>query len=78
MQVNEKGHVTQFTDVDTFGVFRYQKALPGQPPAFLQCGGFVYPLVPGKSPILQVSEKMYVLPALKGQSEFLPYKAITI
>ena len=34
----------------------------GQPPAFLQCGDFVYPLIPGQSPILRSSYKAYVFP----------------
>lgn len=35
---------------------------PGQPPAFLQCGDFVYPLIPGQSPVLHTSHKGYVFP----------------
>ena len=40
----------------------------GQPPAFLQCGDFVYPLVPGKSPILHSSGGAYVFSEL-GETE---------
>lgn len=40
----------------------------GQPPAFLQCGEFVYPLIPGKSPVLRRSGyKVFMFPELGGE-----------
>ena len=41
----------------------------GQPPAFLQCGDFVYPLVPGKSPVLRTSKRAYVFPDTTSDNE---------
>ena len=55
-----------FEDVDALSVFQYKEKIKGQPPAFLQCGGFVYPLIPGKSPILKTSDKVYMFPELKN------------
>ena len=46
----------KYEDADALSVFRYCESIPGQPPAFLQCGGFVYPLVPGRSPVQKASD----------------------
>ena len=43
-------------------------SLSGQPPAFLQCGDFVYPLLPGKSPVLHSSGGAYIFSEL-GETE---------
>lgn len=65
-EVDSKEHVRKFEDVDALSVFQYKEKIKGQPPAFLQCGGFVYPLIPGKSPILKTSDKVYMFPELKN------------
>jgi len=59
----------KYEDADALSVFRYCESIPGQPPAFLQCGGFVYPLVPGRSPVLKASDHVYMFPELKGESK---------
>ena len=59
----------KFEDVDALSVFQYKEKIKGQPPAFLQCGGFVYPLIPGKSPILKTSDKVYMFPELKNDGK---------
>ena len=41
----------------------------GQPPGFLQCGDFIYPLVPGKSPVLHTSKRAYVFPDVTSETE---------
>ena len=64
-----KGHVRKYNDVDAFTLFQYRTKIEGQPPAFLQCGGFVYPLVPGKSPILKSGDRMYMFPELRSEGE---------
>ncbi|CAI8030246.1 Spartin [Geodia barretti] len=66
-QVDKQDHVRKFEDVDTLSVFRYHDRIKGQPPAFLQCGGFIYPLIPGRSPVLKASENVYMFPDLKGE-----------
>ena len=65
--VDSQEHVKKYEDVDAMSVFRYRESIPGQPPAFLQCGDFVYPLVPGKSPVLKASDHVYMFPELKGE-----------
>ena len=65
-EVDKKEHVRKFEDVDAINVFQYREKIEGQPPAFLQCGGFVYPLIPGKSPVLKTSDKVYMFPQLKS------------
>ena len=57
----------RYEDADALSVFKYREEIEGQPPAFLQCGGFVYPLVKGKSPILKSGERMYMFPELRGE-----------
>ena len=59
----------KFEDVDAINVFQYREKIKGQPPAFLQCGGFVYPLIPGKSPVLKTSDKVYMFPELKSDGK---------
>lgn len=66
-EVDHKDHVRKYNDVDAFTLFKYHSHIEGQPPAFLQCGGFVYPLVPGKSPILKSGDRMYMFPQLKSE-----------
>ena len=65
--MDSQDHVRKFEDVDNLSVFRYQERIKGQPPAFLQCNGFIYPLIPGRSPVLKASEKVYMFPDLKGE-----------
>jgi len=67
-QVDNQDHVMKYEDADALSVFRYCESIPGQPPAFLQCGGFVYPLVPGRSPVLKASDHVYMFPELKGEN----------
>ena len=59
----------KYEDVDAFSIFKYEEQIEGQPPAFLQCGGFIYPLIPGGSPILKSGERMYMFPNLKNEGE---------
>ena len=67
--MDSQEHVKKYEDVNAMSVFRYRESIPGQPPAFLQCGDFVYPLVPGKSPVLKASDHVYMFPELKGKGE---------
>lgn len=64
-EVDKKDHVRKYSDVDTISIFKFRHKRPGQPPAFLQCGGFIFPLVPGKSPILK-SGGVYMFPELRS------------
>ncbi len=67
--MDKADQVMKFDDVDAVSVFRYRQQIPGQPPAFLQCGGFIYPLIPGKSPILKSGDKMYMFPDLRKEGK---------
>ena len=64
-EVDGKDNVRQYNDADALTVFKYRCRVEGQPPAFLQCGGFVYPLLPGKSPILKSGDRTYAFPELR-------------
>ena len=68
-EVDQKDHVRKYNDADALTVFKYRTVIEGQPPAFLQCGGFMYPLIPGKSPILKSGDHMYMFPELRGEGE---------
>ena len=46
-------------------------SLLGNPPAFIQCGEWVFPLVPGKSPVLKAADATYMFPELQGDGKFL-------
>ena len=77
-EVDKKDHVMKFDDVDAVSVFKYRHQIEGQPPAFLQCGGFIYPLIPGQSPVLKSGDKMYMFPDLRkeGKGSLLPLVAL--
>jgi len=45
--------------------------LLGSPPAFMQCGEWVFPLVPGKSPVLKAADTTYMFPELQGDGVFI-------
>ena len=45
--------------------------LLGNPPAFIQCGEWVFPLVPGKSPVLKAADTTYMFPELQGDGKSL-------
>ena len=68
-EVDGKDNVRKYNDADALTVFKYRSKIEGQPPAFLQCGGFVYPLLPGKSPILKSGDKTYAFPELRSEGE---------
>ena len=70
-EVDKQDHVRKYEDVDAVSVFRYRENIKGQPPAFLECGGFVYPLIPGKSPVLKASERVYMFPELRKEGEMI-------
>ena len=79
-QVNRHGNVVKFEDVDGLNVFCFKEkvkgihhaligvvfiSLLGNPPAFLQCGKWIFPLLPGKSPVLKASDCTYMFPELQ-------------
>ncbi|XP_019857077.1 PREDICTED: spartin-like [Amphimedon queenslandica] len=66
IRVNESGCVLNCTPSEAMHIFRYKEHIPGQPPAFIQCGDFVYPLVPGQSPVLRSSQFAYVFPDIEN------------
>ena len=66
-EVDSTEHVRQYEDVDALSVFHYREPIRGQPPAFLQCGGFVYPLLRGSSPVLKAGERTYMFPELRKE-----------
>ena len=66
-EVDGKDHVRKYNDADALSVFKYRNDIEGQPPAFLQCGGFVYPLIPHQSPILKSGDRMYMFPELRSE-----------
>jgi len=68
-EVDKKDHVVQFDDVDAVSVFKYREEVEGQPPAFLQCGGFICPLIPGTTPVLKTGDKMYMFPDFRKEGE---------
>jgi len=70
--------VRRYEDVDALSVFRYRDPPQGQPPAFIQCGGFVYPLVRGSSPVLKSCDRMYTFPDLRGEGVSCEYHVIVM
>ncbi|XP_065896527.1 spartin-like [Dysidea avara] len=64
-RVNSRGNVVKFEDVDGLNVFCFKERVKGNPPAFLQCGKWIFPLLPGKSPVLKASDCTYMFPELQ-------------
>ena len=52
--------------------------LIGNPPAFLQCGEWVFPLVPGKSPVLKAADTTYMFPELQGDGRLIIFVTVTL
>jgi len=46
------------------------------PPAFLQVGDWIYPLLPGRSPVLHASSGAYMFPDVSAALEGNNYKGI--
>lgn len=40
----------------------------------MQCGEWVFPLVPGKSPVLKAADTTYMFPELQGDGELIILK----
>ena len=88
-QVNSRGNIVKFKDVDGLNVFCFKEKIKGlrsrgkhdcayhvfysagNPPAFIQCGEWVFPLVPGKSPVLKAANTTYMFPELQGDGELI-------
>lgn len=84
-QVNSRGNIVKFKDVDGLNVFCFKEKVKGlwslhtaafivfivlgSPPAFIQCGEWVFPLVPGKSPVLKATDITYMFPELQGDGK---------
>ena len=87
-QVNSRGNIVKYKDVDGLNVFCFKEKIKGliniiavnlpyystcyllgSPPAFIQCGEWVFPLVPGKSPVLKAADTTYMFPELQGDGE---------
>jgi spartin len=68
IRVDDKGIVLSYISADSLNIFKYKNHIPGQPPAFLQCGDFVYPLIPGQSPVLRSSYKAYMFPDVESDN----------
>ncbi len=75
--MDRRDHVRRYEDADALSVFKYREPMEGQPPAFLQCGGFVYPLVKGTSPVLKTGERTYMFPELRGEGRRTCFWCIT-
>ena len=76
-RISTDGQVSKCVQGESINIFKYRHKLKGlvifwhiywpltslgQPPAFLQCGDYVYPLIPGHSPILRSTNKAYLFP----------------
>ena len=92
-RVNSRGNVVKFEDVDGLNVFCFKErvkgvqhvcigvvvmSLLGNPPAFLQCGKWIFPLLPGKSPVLKASDCTYMFPELQEDGELTHVQHVPI
>lgn len=62
--VSDQGHVTTLSQPQTLHAFQFVNYKPGsqEAPAFLQCGGWMFPMVPGRSPVLNTEPHTYMFP----------------
>ena len=64
--INESGQVTTPYQPSSLYLYKFKDPTMMETPAMLQVGTWVYPLVPGKSPVLQSSAGSYMFPDLDG------------
>ena len=62
--INESGQVTTPYPPSSLHLYKFRDPAMMDTPAMLQVGSWVYPLVPGKSPVLQSSAGSYMFPDL--------------
>ena len=62
--INESGQVTTPYPPSSLHLYKFRDPAMMDTPAMLQVGSWVYPLVPGKSPVLQSSSGSYMFPDL--------------
>ncbi|KAK3734380.1 hypothetical protein QZH41_020099, partial [Actinostola sp. cb2023] len=62
--VSELGNVTTLSEAQTLRVYQFIKYEEGcpHPPAFLQCSGWVFPMIPKRSPVLNTEPHTYMFP----------------
>ncbi|XP_072040462.1 spartin-like isoform X2 [Amphiura filiformis] len=68
--INPQGHVSAPSSPGPLRIYKFtnerQVREANQPPAFMQVGDWLYPLVPGESPALRSREGAYMFPDLTG------------
>ena len=68
--INPQGHVSAPSSPGPLRIYKFtnerQVRESNQPPAFMQVGDWLYPLVPGESPALRSREGAYMFPDLTG------------
>lgn len=62
--INGQGSVTTLSQPQTLHAFQFVNYKPGshEAPAFLQCGAWMFPMVPGRSPVLNTEPHTYMFP----------------
>ncbi|XP_032218772.1 spartin isoform X2 [Nematostella vectensis] len=62
--VSEQGHVTTISQPQTLRAYQFIMYEEGceQPPAFLQCSGWMFPMIPKRSPVLNTEPHTYMFP----------------
>lgn len=62
--VSGQGSVTTLSQPQTLHAFQFLNYKPGshEAPAFLQCGAWMFPMVPGRSPVLNTEPHTYMFP----------------
>lgn len=62
--VSGQGSVTTLSQPQTLHAFQFVNYKPGshEAPAFLQCGAWMFPMVPGRSPVLNTERHTYMFP----------------
>lgn len=69
--VSEQGHVTTLYEPQTLRAMQLlnQAADSGNPTVFLQCGSWLFPLIPGRSPVLKTEQRTFMIPDINLDSE---------
>lgn len=67
--ISPDGSVSSSNEPERMIIVHFSEEIVGRPPAYLQVGNWIYPLVPGVSPCFRTSYRAFILPDIHSDVE---------
>ncbi|XP_034251173.1 protein spartin isoform X3 [Thrips palmi] len=67
--ISPDGSVSSSSEPERMIIVHFSEEIPDRPPAYLQVGSWIYPLVPGVSPCFRTSFRAFILPDIHSDVE---------